>query len=82
MELVSDERVFEGFEMDACLRVSVDVKVGDVRLERRVDFGHNGIPHPSDAHPLPQFALLLSENRNSLSHHNSCYILQLSLKMG
>lgn len=66
VELVSDKRVFEGFEMDASLRVSLDVEVGDVRLKRFVDCGHDGVPHPGDARPLPQLTLLLDrhmENR-------------------
>lgn len=62
VELVSDKMVFDGFEMDACLWVPVDVKVRDVRFKRRVDFGHDGVPFPSNARPFPQFALLLNEN--------------------
>ena len=62
MQLVSDKRVFEGFEMDARLRVPVDVKVGDVWLKRRADFARDGIPNPSDAHPFPQLTLLLNKN--------------------
>lgn len=62
MELISDKRVFEGFEMDAGLRVFVGVKVGDIWLERRVDFGHDGIPQASDACPLPQLAVLRQGN--------------------
>lgn len=44
--------------MGAGLRVFADVKVGDVGLKRRVDLGHDRVPHPSNAHPLPQFTLL------------------------
>lgn len=62
VELVSDKWVFQSFDLDASLWVSVDVKLGDVWLKWRVDFGHNGIPYPSDAHPFPQFTLLLNEN--------------------
>lgn len=58
MELISDKWVFEGFEMDAGLRVFVGVKVGDVWLKRGVDFGYHGIPHASDACPLPQLTVL------------------------
>lgn len=62
MELISDKWVFEGFDVDACLCIFVGVKVRDVWLKRGVDFGYEGIPHPSDACPLPQLAVLLREN--------------------
>lgn len=69
MELVSDKRVFEGFQMGLCLRVLLDVKVRDVRLKRRVDFGHDRIPYPSDAGPFPQLTLLLNENMHEKHFH-------------
>lgn len=61
VELISDKRVLEGFEMDVRLRVFVDVKVRDVWFKWRVDFGDDGIQHPSHAGPFPQFAFLLKE---------------------
>ena len=59
VKLVPDERVFEGFEMGARLRVPVDVKVWDVRMKGGADFVHNRVPEPSDARPFPQLTLLL-----------------------
>ena len=75
MELVSDKRVFEGFEMDVCLRVPVDVEVRDVRLKRRVDFGHDGIPYTGNAHPFPQFTLLFNENADEKRFDQICSVI-------
>lgn len=69
MELISDKWVFEGFEMDAGLRVFVGVKVRDVCLKRGVDFGYDGIPYASDACPLPQLTVL---------HQGDSLVLQTS----
>lgn len=71
VKLVSDKRVFESFEMDARLRVSVDVEVGDIRLKRRVHLGHDGIAYPSDARPFPQFTLLLNEKHTRIKKNIS-----------
>lgn len=52
--------MFQRLEVGAGLRVLVRVEVGNVGLKRRADLRHDGVPHPSHADPLPQFALLQS----------------------
>lgn len=60
MKLVSDERVFERLEMGLRLRVPLDVEVGDVRLERRVHFGRQGVPHSRNSRSFSQLTFLIS----------------------
>lgn len=68
VEFVSDKSVFQGLEVGAGLRVLVGVEVWDVGLERRADLGHDGVPHPSNAHPFPQFTLLQKGEHEALSN--------------
>jgi len=72
VELVSDERVFEGFELDVWLWVFVDFKFRDVRLKGFIQFGDNGIPHSSNACSLPQLTFLLKENTRE-AHFDHSY---------
>lgn len=75
MEFVSDKRVFEGFKIDTCLGVSLDVKIRDVRLKRCVDFSGNRIPHPSNACPFPQFTFLHKDNTHEKHFDQSCLVI-------
>lgn len=74
MEFVSDKRVFEGFKIDACLGVPLDVKIGDVRLKWCVDFSGNRIPHPSNACPFPQFTFLQKDDTHE-KHFDQSYLV-------
>lgn len=60
--------MFQRLEVGAGLRVLVRVQVRNVGLKRRADLRHEGVPHPGDAHPFPQLALLQGGKHESRSN--------------